>query len=161
MFTLGEIIDLAIQIEKNGENSYRRAHDEVSDSTIKSTLKWLADDEAEHKKWFANMKKKIDEKIEDPRLEEMGREILNSVLGEQTFSMDDADLKKINDITALLELSLEFEKDTILFYEMIKDFIDDNRVMTGIDKIIEEENKHVKRLQEFMGKGAFLTVDNP
>ena len=124
-------------------------------------LKWLADDEAEHEKWFVNMKKKIDEKVEDPRLEEMGKEILISVLGEQAFSMDDADFSKINNIKTLLEVSLEFERDTILFYEMIKDFIDDSKVMAGIDKIIEEENKHVKKLEEFLGKGDILMADNP
>jgi rubrerythrin len=161
MFTLGEIIDLAIQIEKNGEKSYRKAQDEVSDVSVSSMLKWLADDEAEHEKWFENMKKEIDEKVEDPRLEEMGKEILTSVLGEQAFSMDDADFNKIDNITALLELSLEFERDTILFYEMIKDFIDDSKVMAGIDKIIEEENKHVKKLEEFLGEGNILMADNP
>ncbi|MFC1495423.1 ferritin family protein [Thermodesulfobacteriota bacterium] len=161
MFTLGEIIDLAIQIEKNGEKSYRKAQNDISDIPISSMLKWLADDEAEHEKWFINMKKQIDEKVEDPRLEEMGKEILASVLGKQAFSMDDADFNKIDNITALLELSLEFEKDTILFYEMIKDFIDDSKVMTGIDKIIEEENKHVKTLEEFMGRGDILMADNP
>jgi rubrerythrin len=161
MFTLGEIIDLAIQIERNGEKSYRKAQDEVSDISISSMLKWLADDEAEHEKWFVDMKKKIDEKVEDPRLEEMGKEILTSVLGEQAFSMDDADFKNIDSIKSLLELSLEFEKDTILFYEMIKDFIDDSKVIDGIDKIIAEENKHVKKLEEFIGKGDILMADNP
>jgi len=156
MFTLGEIIDLAIQIEKNGEKSYRKAQFQTSNVSISSMLKWLADDEAEHEKWFINMKKEIDEKIEDPRLEEMGKEILTSVLGKQAFSMDDVDFSKIDNITALLELSIEFENDTILFYEMIKDFIDDSKVMAGIDKIIEEENKHVKKLEEFQGKGDIL-----
>lgn len=161
MFTLGEIIDLAIQIEKNGEKSYRKAQNEASDISLSSMLKWLADDEAEHEKYFINMKKTIDEKIEDPRLEEMGKEILSSVLGEQAFSMDDADFNKIGNLKMLLELSLEFEKDTILFYEMIKDFIDDNEVIDGIEKIIEEENKHVEKLEEFMGKGDLLMADNP
>ena len=96
MFTLGEIIDLAVQIEKNGEKSYRKAQNQTSNISISSMLKWLADDEAEHEKWFVNMKKKIDEKVEDPRLEEMGKEILMSVLGEQAFSMDDADFSKID-----------------------------------------------------------------
>jgi len=151
MFTLGEIVDLAIQIEKNGENSYRRAQKEVTNRDLASILEWLANDEKEHEKWFLDMKQAINEKLEDPLLEEMGREILNSVLGEQTFSMDDADFSRIQDINTLLEISLEFEKDTILFYEMIKDFVDDSRVLKGIDKIIKEENKHVKKLEELTG----------
>jgi rubrerythrin len=156
MFSLGEIIDLAIQIEKNGERSYRKAQKEVKSHDLASILKWLADDEKEHEKWFINMKMGIDEKIEDPRLEEMGREILNSVLGEQAFSMDDADFSRIKDIETLFEVSLEFENDTILFYEMIKDFIDDGKILAGIDRIIKEEKKHVKRLEELASKKEIL-----
>ena len=151
MFSLGEIIDLAIQIEKNGERSYRKAQKEVKSQDLASILEWLANDEKEHEKWFIKMKKGIDEKIEDPLFEDMGREILNSVLGEQAFSMDDADFSRIKDIGTLLEISLEFERDTILFYEMIKDFIDDSRVLAGIEKIINEEGRHVKRLEELTG----------
>lgn len=160
MFSLGEIVDLAIQIENNGEKSYRKAQKEALNPDISSMLEWLANDEKDHKQWFKDMKNTIDENIEDPKLEEMGREILNSVLGEQAFSMADADFSEINNITALLELSIEFENDTILFYEMIKGFIDDGKVLSGIDKIINEEKKHVKRLEEFSGKGAILSKAN-
>ena len=156
MFNLGEIIDLAIQIEKNGEKSYRKAQKEVERQDLASILEWLANDEKEHETWFIDMKKGINEKFEDPMLEEMGREILNSVLGEQSFSMDDADFSRIKDINTLLEVSLEFEKDTILFYEMIKDFVDDGQVLAGIDKIIKEEEKHVKKLEELSGKRVIL-----
>ena len=152
MFSLGEIIDLAIQIEKNGEQSYRKAQNEVKDLELSSILEWLANDEKEHEKMFTRMKSEINEKIEDPALEEMGREILNSVLGEQSFSMDDADFSRIKDLKTLFEISIEFEKDTILFYEMVKDFIDDGKVLAGIDKIINEEKKHVKKLEELAGK---------
>ena len=151
MFSLGEIIDLAIQIEKNGEQSYRKARKEVKSQDLASVLEWLANDEKEHEKWFLNMKRGINEKIQDPMLEEMGREILNSVLGEQAFSMDDADFSRIKDVNTLLEISLESEKDTILFYEMIKDFVDDENVLAGLDKIIKEEGRHVKKLEELVG----------
>lgn len=156
MFSLGEIVDLAIQIERNGERSYRKAQNEVSSPELASILEWLSNDEKEHEKWFIDMKKGIDEKIEDPKLEEMGREILNTVLGEQAFSMDDADFSRIKDINTLFEISLEFEKDTILFYEMIKDFIEDDEVLAGIDRIIKEESKHVKRLEELTSKREIL-----
>jgi rubrerythrin len=66
--------------------------------------------------------------------------------------MDDADFSKIKDIKALLELSLEFERDTILFYDMIKAFVDEKKVSAGLDKIIHEEEAHVKKLEEMIDK---------
>ena len=161
MFTLGEIIELAIRIEKNGENTYRKAQKEVSSPELASTLQGLADDEAEHEKWFAKLREEMDLAMEDPKLEEMGKSILRSVLGDQAFSITDADFSRIDNITSLLELSLEFEKDTIIFYEMLKEFIEDGKILSGIDKIIEEENRHVKNLEEIIEKGEILPLAHP
>ena len=158
MFTLGEIIELAIRIEKNGENTYRKAQNEVPSSELASMLQGLADDEAEHEQWFAKLREDMDTEIADPKLEEMGKSILRSVLGDQAFSMSDADFSRIDNITSLLRLSFEFEKDTIIFYEMLKEFIEDGKVLSGIDKIIEEENRHVKRLEEIIEKGEILPL---
>jgi rubrerythrin len=49
-------------------------------------------------------------------------------------------------LKSLLELSIEFEKDTILFCQMLRSFIDDREVLNGLDKIIEEESRHVDEL---------------
>jgi rubrerythrin len=156
MFTLNDIINLAIRIEKNGEQTYRKAQKEVSNPSLASTLKWLAEDEVEHEKWFTRLREKAATVAEDPRLEEMGKAILEGVLGDQSFSIKDADFSKIEDVNSLLELSVEFEKDTILFYEMLGTFIDDKETLNQLDKIIEEEKSHVQLLEEFLSKKKAL-----
>ena len=156
MFTLSEIIDLAIRIEKNGENAYRKAQEEVSNPSLASMLQWLAEEEVEHVKWFTQLKEKTATLAEDPKLEEMGKAILQGVLGDQAFSIKDADFSKIEDINSLLELSVEFEKDTVLFYEMLSAFIDDEETLSQLDKIIEEEKRHVQLLEEFLEKKKML-----
>jgi len=153
MFTVGEIIDLAIRIEKNGEKVYRKAAEEVSDPSLSAHLEWLADEELEHEKWFLRLREeeKTEEKI--PQFEDMGKEILRGVLGDQALSMNDADFSHIDELNDLLSLSLEFEKDTILFYEMLGDFIDDEDTNRQLAKIIEEEQRHVEHLEGFLKKG--------
>ena len=71
MFTLNDIINLAIRIEKNGEETYRKAQEEVSNPSLASMLKWLAEEEVEHEKWFTQLKEKVATVTDDPRLEEM------------------------------------------------------------------------------------------
>jgi rubrerythrin len=156
MFTLSEIIDLAIRIEKNGENAYRKAQEEVSNPSLASMLQWLAEEEVEHEKWFIRLKEKTMTVAEDPKLEEMGKAILQGVLGDQVFSIKDADFSKTEDINSLLELSIEFEKDTILFFEMLSAFIDDKETLSQLDKIIEEEKRHVQLLEEFLENKKML-----
>ena len=161
MFTLGEIIDLAIRIEKNGESTYRKAQKEVSSSKVSAMLQWLADDEAEHEKWFGNLKQELFTDMKDSNLEEMGKAILQNVLGNQAFSLEDADLSKMDNVRSLLEISLEFEKDTIIFYEMLMGFIEEGKVLSGLEKIIDEEKGHVKRLEDFLEKKEVLPVKGP
>ena len=150
MFTISEIIDLAIRVEKNGGKIYSKAQQEVTDTSVASTLEWLAKDEIEHEKWFMQLKEKLVSNREDPKMEEMARQILQGVLGDRAFSIEEADFSNLRDLRALLELSIEFEEDTVLFYEMLSGFIEDEMVASQLTLIIEEEKSHARRLKEIL-----------
>ena len=150
MFSIEEILDMAIQLEKNGEKVYQKAVTAKRDPTMGLLLQRLADDEAKHAQWFIDMKKAAGKDIVDPQLEEMGRKILNKVVGDQAFTLSEADLSDIGDSGHLIELALEFERDTVIFYEMIGNFINDHGTLAHLNKIIEEENRHVSLLQELL-----------
>jgi len=81
---------------------------------------------------------------------EMGNSILNSVLGDQSFSLKDVDFSKIDRTDDLLKLVIEFEKDTVLFYGMIRPLIDSSEDLVHLDKIIAEENQHVQLFQDIL-----------
>ena len=74
-------------------------------------------------------------------------------MGDQAFSIQEADFSKIEDLHALLELSLEFEEDTILFYEMLSAFVTDTETLKQLETIIQEEKNHVNILDEWLKKG--------
>jgi rubrerythrin len=153
MFTIGEIIDLAIQVEQNGEALYRDAMAKVPKKELQSLLLWLADQESEHTRWFRTLGETVRKTVGDPELEEMGRQIFRSILGDQAFSLQEVDFTKISKIRDLLEKAVEFEKDTILLYEMLGGFIDDQKTHRHLESIIREEKHHVEVLEDFV-KGA-------
>lgn len=148
MFTIGDIINIAVQIEENGEAIYREASKNVSNIALISLLQWLADEEAAHAKRFSEMKEGADKPIDDPHLEQMGRDILKDVLGEQSFSLKETDFSKMHAVREILDIAIEFEKDTVLFYEMIDAFIDEKETKAELKAIIEEERQHIRKLQE-------------
>ena len=148
MFAISEIYDLAIQIEKNGEAFYRDASNKFSHPGLNTLLQWLAEEEIEHQKWFIQKKEALKNPSERVDLEDIGGKILENILGDQTFSLKEADLSKIDEVDALLDLAIEFEKDTIVFFEMIRVLIDDNETLGQLNEIIEQENHHVQILQE-------------
>jgi rubrerythrin len=148
MFAISEIYDLAIQIEKNGEAFYRDALKKFSHPALNTLLQWLAEEEIEHQKWFIQKKEALKNPSESVDLENVSGKILENILGDQTFSLKEADLSEIDGMDALLGLAIEFEKDTIVFFEMIRVLIDDNETLEQLNEIIEQENHHVKTLQE-------------
>jgi len=151
MFTLTDIIEIAMQIEKNGERTYRRAQQKTSDPSLADQLGLLADEELEHQRWFAEFKNRAETKPVDKNLEAMGRELFQNILGDKAFSLDDADLSQVADIQAVMRVSAEFEQDTVVFYEMLEPFVEEPRSRDDLRLIIEEEKEHLRRLQERLG----------
>jgi len=150
MYSCDDIIDLAVQIEKNGEKTLRKALESISNPKLIPVLQSFADEEVQHAEWFSKLKPSIDESMEDPGLEELGKSLMRDVLGDQSFSLDDADFSKIEKINELLSLMIEFEKDTVLFYEMIRSVVSDKQSLACLDTIIVEEKRHARELQAFL-----------
>ena len=150
MFSIKDIIDIAIQIERNGESVFRDAIKTISNPSLVSRLQWLADQEVDHAKWFEKLKQTVVADINDPTLEKMGRALLRDAIGVQNFALKDADFSDMNRLEDLLTLAIEFEKDTVLFYTMLRSFIEDQETLDQLDAIIAEENRHAQLLQEFI-----------
>jgi rubrerythrin len=149
MFSAREIIDMAIKIERNGENYYRQATVKVTDPSLQSLLLFLADEEHEHARWFEALKQRIKDSDEDRKLAEISGTMLQSVVGNQRFSLDEADLAELDSTEKLIGIAIEFEKDSILFYEMLQSFIEDSETLRQLNEIIAEENRHIEMLNDY------------
>lgn len=148
MFSLGEVIDIAVQIEENGESFYRSALEKGPDSALENLLRWLADEELRHRKCFLHMRSALKASAEDRLKEQLSGTILQSAVGEHAFSLDEADLSSLTDEIGLIETALGFERDSILFYEMIQSFVKDPLILDQTNEIIEEERRHVELLEK-------------
>jgi rubrerythrin len=77
--------------------------------------------------------------------------MLDEILGDRGFSLEDVDFSNIADQNDMIRTFIEFEKDTILYYEMLTPFIEDPAAKRMLETIIGEENRHVERLTVFLG----------
>ena len=139
---------MAIQLEKNAETFYRAAVANMSTPSLEPVLICLANEERDHKKWFESLKRVAQEAEARGQSVEISSEALRSLVGGQKFSLDEVDLSKIESVQELIELAMEHEKDTIIFYQMLQSFIDDPETMKELDEIIAEEEQHIKLLKE-------------
>ena len=153
MFETKDILDVGIRLEKNGEATYRKAIQSSTDEELKRMLAWMADEEARHGSWFAGLKAALGKGGKSPFLEKMGKQLLEDVIGGQSFSLREVDFSSVAGPGELAAIFIEFEKDTVLFYEMIAPFIESSEARTQLEAIIAEENRHIARLKQFMEKG--------
>ena len=149
MFTPEEIVRIAVQIEKNGEKAYREALAYLEDEKLRSLLGWMADEEVRHKEWFEDFLKRMEnEKL--TAAEALPQDLLESILNRRTFSLEETDFTKVQDLDDLIRTSIEFEEDTVLFYEMLQSFIENESVAQALDEIISEERSHIRKLEEYL-----------
>lgn len=147
MFSAYEILDIAVKLEKNGEKVYREAIDQTGDLSLKELLKWMVDEEVKHAEWFSELKNEVELNEDHHLIKEMSGDLVSEFVGEQSFSLKDVDFSAIKDSRELIEVFIEFERDTILFYEMLESFIIDEETGEKLKRIIEEEKNHISKLQ--------------
>jgi rubrerythrin len=148
MFTTREILDIALKIEQNGEAVYRQAILDLVNPDIAKHLAWMADEEARHAEWFMKLRSELRTHKNHIAANEMNSDVLQHIIGKQSFTLQDIDFPGVDDMQDLINIFIQFEKDGILFYEMLRTFVKDPDVLESLDQIIAEEYQHIETLQE-------------
>ncbi|MDH4205841.1 MAG: ferritin family protein [Desulfobacteraceae bacterium] len=152
MFSLKDIIDIAVQIERNGEKIYRRAAEKIQNPSLSTLLQWLADEEVKHMEWFEALKDNIADTGEHAEQEKFGRALLQNAVGTHSLALEDADFFAVEKVQDLINLVMEFENDTVLFYKMLQPLIEDQKTLEQLHAIIQEEENHARLLKERLDK---------
>jgi rubrerythrin len=150
MFTIVEVLDLAIRLESNGEKFYRRFMDSMIKPELRATLLWLADQEHMHAALFTRLKGEEWARAPEDLSQGPGGSLLQDFLGDRALSLEEVDAASLRSVHDILRCALEFEKDTILFFEMIRAFITEKEVLESLGLILQEENEHIHILQDLL-----------
>ena len=157
MFSVDEVLELAIRLENNGERYYRHFRNSTGDPEINRTLAWLADQEVQHAELFSRLKRRELEHHSDYHETPEGA-LLQDYLGEHALSLDEVDLSLLTDTHQVLQVALEFEKDTILFFDMIRGFVTEQGALAQMEVIIQEERRHIEILQTLIAQGPVAGI---
>ena len=157
MFSASELLDMAIKLENNGEAVYRQAISKVAKPELIALLKWMADEEVKHANFFSKLKFELETNRTNPFLEEMSRELFDDLLGDKNFSLKEVDFSLVENSEDLIAIFIEFEKVSVIFYKVLEPFVEDPIALKQLKEIIEEENRHIKNLQEYIGQQKIFT----
>jgi rubrerythrin len=152
---LADVLEVAIRIERQGLELYRKLHETLKDPKERDVFSFLAAAEERHLGTFRNLLEKVADY--EPRYEYPGEyEAYLSGLAHsvtQTQSKIDNYLKSGKSEDAC-RLGIELEMQSILFYSEIREgFGEPERGI--IDKVVGEEKAHYARLSSSGGKFNF------
>ena len=151
-FNVAEIFEMAEQIERNGAQLYKDAALFVRESSHKDFLLELSAMEVEHEKTFSDMKKKLSKEettstVFDPEGETSL--YLKALADTRVFFKKNIELTSIESV---LKAAIIAEKDSIVFYLGMKEFVADSQGKDKIEYIINEEMKHIRLLSNRLSK---------
>jgi len=150
MFTAQDILEIAVRLENNGEKTYRVAGRRTSDPALRSLLEWMADQERSHAHWFGQLKARVVKGEDHHLMTELSRALVEDVIQGQVFSLQEVDFDAIETPDQMVRTFIGFEDDTIGFYEVLKTFIEDPDTALQMQRIIDEEKKHLAQFRQLL-----------
>jgi rubrerythrin len=168
-----EILEIAEQIERNGVRFYSKAAELFKGHGLAKMFLELSNWEAEHEKVFKEMRKQIfpdsiplssfaesTEASRDSRQEIQQQQSFSSnvtpfnpkmMAGLAVFGIKPdpaSELTGKESIVDILKIAIEKEKDSIIYYTGLKDFVPAKLDKDKIDDIIKEELRHIRILRQ-------------
>ena len=157
-FKAWELFAVAVELEKIGEAFYRTAGEASSSDQVKKLFLELANWEISHQKTFSDMGKNLPEEVlqgacsvDEEELEMYLQSFLDDKVFRKNRSWKKEELEKLTPEEALVA-ALNIEKDAVVFYATMKGFVPTDRDQTEVEKIVQEEVKHVQILTALLLK---------
>ncbi|MCB5253397.1 MAG: ferritin family protein [Candidatus Cloacimonadaceae bacterium] len=154
VYSVNEVIELAVQIEQNGYAFYHEASKRKDlDDESKALIEHLRDEELSHEKTFLALRDdKEMGKLELTQDWELVSKYLKTIVDARIFNSKDAAIQKATnakDLMEILDFAISFEKDTLLYFHALKDSIDLPSTRKVLGRIINEELSHVLKLTDY------------
>jgi len=149
--TAQEIIEIAIEIEKNGKEFYQIMADSSSTVPLRDLFNYLSAEEDKHRQKFEEILKSAGGyQISDIyyATEYMG--YMKAIADERVFAKDISYVDIVKELKSpkqAIEIAISFEKDSIIFLHELQDMV------VGIDKeivqkLLNEERDHIRKLSQ-------------
>jgi rubrerythrin len=154
--TGGDVVDMAVQTEVEGERFYRAAAERAESPEARQLFAYLAGEEARHRQTFEALSDRIVVTEIDPTTWDEGIAYIRATVDRAFFSGTKAPIRTIaleGTVDDMLRQAIAFEQQTILFFGALRDLVQrPNRPI--IDQIVAEERDHVRRLAAMLSADA-------
>jgi len=150
VFAGREIVEISVQIEKNGMDYYNALIKKTKNMKAKEVFKYLAGEEEKHIIIFKNILDALEKYEPQEVVTDEYFAYMNALASEHVFTIKNKGLDmagKTKSDKEAIRLGIGFEKDSIIFYEGMKNVVPERDKKT-VDAVIEQEKTHLRKLSE-------------
>jgi len=149
IFTADEVFQIAAELERKGEDFYEALAAAVKDKKIGELCGELATQEREHAKTFDGLRRALTQRKQTRPLSWDELSFAQMLVEERVLPDPDQarELVAQQGVLATLNIAIQFEKDSILFYQEIVPVVDEPD-RQAVDRIVQQEKLHAQRLQQ-------------
>jgi rubrerythrin len=149
-----EVLDIADKIERNGAKFYRQAAGLIDDPSVSALFANLAEWEARHVEVFRQMRERLSDqrwqqgelaprRVDSPNARVMAGLAVFGIQADPAAELSGRESK-----ADVLRMAVEKERDSIVYYTGLKDFIPHQADRDVIEKVVQEEMRHVRILMQ-------------
>jgi rubrerythrin len=148
-----DVVELAMQLEKNGETFYRAVAQKSKSPQIRSLFEDLAEQEVKHFAVFARLSRTVQDNplMTDEEWDQYSG-YLNATIQTAFFEGPDKALaaaERVMDEKEAVRMAVSFEKETLLFFYDLRDMVS-TADRAFIEKVVAEEKSHIRRLARML-----------
>ena len=158
-FNAGEVFKIALNIEDNGYAFYEQAADKPFPEEIKKLFQMLGKEEMAHKRIFSRLMEGLPPQttsstVWDPQdeVDQYLKMMADTHVFLQHPEKITEGLKLVATPQEAVEMAMQFEKDTIVFFLQLADASDGTESQKNIQTLVHEEQKHLKALTLILKK---------
>lgn len=147
-FSSSEIVELGIEIEKNGRDFYSVLMAKSKDEGARQVFAYLVKAEEKHIKAFQKLLEKADANKSQEMVSDEYYAYMRALAGGYVFTQANKGkllAEKIKSDREAIEQAVGFEKESIIFYEGMKESVPAAE-RSVIDELISQEHKHLRKL---------------
>lgn len=148
IFSASEVVELGIQIEKNGRDFYAALSSKSKNKIAARAFEFLAGEEEKHIQVFKGILDETNKYEPQAVYADEYFAYMNALAGDYVFTKENTGrylAQKITSDKEAVETGIGFEKDSIVFYQGIKKAVPEKE-QPVVDKLTAEEEKHLKKL---------------
>ena len=142
MFTMEDIFNVMIELEKMGAQHYIEMKKMTSDATLKVLFEQLSDAEKAHQVFYQNLKNQS-VTFNYEKVSTEYKDYIHSLIFQTTHFFNSE--RSMENFNVGLQVAIQLEKDSILLLSELKPLVE-NTFLNTIDSMIDQERTHLSAL---------------